>query len=425
MTFQPPPVMIAAHSHVRISRGGAEVTAYEMFRRLRDEPDFEAIFLACSHDPLYGRDGSPITQPFGADEYIYTSLDFDWFKFANRDRYYPKSLAALLKNKQLSILHFHHYALFGVETFWHVRRILPHGVIILTLHEYLAICHHKGQMVKTERHVLCDRASNTDCTRCFADLTPADFFRRKQYIFRFLALVDHFIAPSRFLADRYIAWGLPESKMTVIENVLPQRTVPEVAVRETGEQLIAGFFGQISELKGVGVLFGAAERLARAGIHDVSIEIHGDYGQSSWKDDFLQRLDASPPNIRFVGPYRNESVDRLMQQVDVVVVPSIWWENSPVVIQEALRNGRPVVCSDIGGMAEKVINGVDGFHFRTGSSEDLARILCQLATQRNRLRKMQQTLRHRQRLGDDAFTRHINLYRALQGADSIGSRSAR
>lgn len=46
----------------------------------------DGVFLACSPDPLYGRDGSPITQPFGADDYIYTSLDFDWFKFVNRVR---------------------------------------------------------------------------------------------------------------------------------------------------------------------------------------------------------------------------------------------------------------------------------------------------------------------------------------------------
>jgi len=55
-----------------------------------------------------------------------------------------------------------------------------------------------------------------------------------------------------------------------------------------------------------------------------------------------------------------------------VVVPSIWWENSPLVIQEAFAAGRPVICSDIGGMAEKVTDGVNGLHFRVGDPEDLA-----------------------------------------------------
>ncbi len=62
----------------------------------------------------------------------------------------------------------------------------------------------------------------------------------------------------------------------------------------------------------------------------------------------------------------------LWRAVDWVVVPSIWWENSPLVIQEAFAHGRPVICSDIGGMAEKVTDLVDGLHFRAGDPLSLA-----------------------------------------------------
>ena len=61
-----------------------------------------------------------------------------------------------------------------------------------------------------------------------------------------------------------------------------------------------------------------------------------------------------------------------MAETDWVVVPSIWWENSPLVIQEAFFHGRPVICSDIGGMAEKVRDGVDGLHFRRNDAFSLA-----------------------------------------------------
>jgi glycosyltransferase involved in cell wall biosynthesis len=57
------------------------------------------------------------------------------------------------------------------------------------------------------------------------------------------------------------------------------------------------------------------------------------------------------------------------------VVPSRWWENSPLVIQEAFIHGRPVICSDVGGMAEKVRDGVDGMHFRVGNASSLASVL--------------------------------------------------
>ena len=55
-----------------------------------------------------------------------------------------------------------------------------------------------------------------------------------------------------------------------------------------------------------------------------------------------------------------------------MAVPSIWWENSPLVIQEAFLHGRPVISSDIGGMAEKVTDGIDGLHFRAADPDSLA-----------------------------------------------------
>jgi glycosyltransferase involved in cell wall biosynthesis len=58
--------------------------------------------------------------------------------------------------------------------------------------------------------------------------------------------------------------------------------------------------------------------------------------------------------------------------VDWVVVSSRWWENSPLVIQEAFMQRRPVICSGIGGMAEKVTHELNGLHFNVGDPDSLA-----------------------------------------------------
>jgi glycosyltransferase involved in cell wall biosynthesis len=60
-------------------------------------------------------------------------------------------------------------------------------------------------------------------------------------------------------------------------------------------------------------------------------------------------------------------------------MPSTWWENSPVVIQEAFAAGRPVICTGIGGMAEKVPDRRAGLHFRRGDAADLARVMREAA----------------------------------------------
>jgi glycosyltransferase involved in cell wall biosynthesis len=92
----------------------------------------------------------------------------------------------------------------------------------------------------------------------------------------------------------------------------------------------------------------------------------------AFRERFDRLIERAGRRARFFGSYRSEELPRLMEQVDWLIMPSIWWENSPVVIQEAFLHGRPPIVVDIGGMAEKVRHGVDGLHFRAGSPEDLA-----------------------------------------------------
>jgi glycosyltransferase involved in cell wall biosynthesis len=72
------------------------------------------------------------------------------------------------------------------------------------------------------------------------------------------------------------------------------------------------------------------------------------------------------------GPYEAEELSQLMAGIDWVVMGSIWWENSPLVIQEAFKFGRPVICPDIGGMVEKVRHGKGGLNYRARDSASLA-----------------------------------------------------
>ena len=79
--------------------------------------------------------------------------------------------------------------------------------------------------------------------------------------------------------------------------------------------------------------------------------------------------------MRLLGRYENRDVGRILSEIDVLVVPSLWWENSPITIHEAFLAGVPVVASDQGGMAELVQDGKNGFLFKIGDAADLARVL--------------------------------------------------
>ncbi len=415
MIEAPVKILVAAHSHPAITKGGAEIAAWRLYEHVGARPDWQAWFLGCAREAGAGRTGSVITQPFSDREFVYAPSAFDWFKFANHDKQYPRDLELLLRDIAPDIVHFHHYVNFGVETFLHVRRALPDCRIVLTLHEFQAICNHYGQMVTKQKKSLCYESSPRECNRCFPEFSRSDFFLRKTYISRFFDLVDQFISPSAFLADRYVAWGVPAAKMAVLENVTtPVEPATDAVPRSDPDILRVGFFGQISFLKGIHVALDAARLLEEEGVTNIQLEVHGDYTSQppEFQTDFLERLQKAGRNVRYHGPYENHRVDGLMRGVDLVVVPSIWWENSPVVIQECLRNRRPIVCSNIGGMAEKVRNEKDGFHFPVGSAIELAALLRDLAKDREKLARVAREMQPAE-APERAVERHLELYERL------------
>jgi glycosyltransferase involved in cell wall biosynthesis len=104
-----------------------------------------------------------------------------------------------------------------------------------------------------------------------------------------------------------------------------------------------------------------------------------------WFPEYVERLRelAGDAAIRFAGRFDPADVDRVMQGCDVLVVPSVWYENMPLTIQEAFRNAVCVVATDLGGMAEAVRHEVDGLLFPRGDSQALAASLARLASDRD------------------------------------------
>ena len=108
---------------------------------------------------------------------------------------------------------------------------------------------------------------------------------------------------------------------------------------------------------------------------DVHLSVHGanlELQPEDFRAEFRELLEETQATVSFEGEFNHDDLPALMADADWVIVPSIWWENSPLVIQEAFQHGRPVIASDIGGMAEKVHDGVSGLHFKAGDAASLA-----------------------------------------------------
>lgn len=370
-------VLVVAHGHPDFSKGGAEIAAYTLFQELNRRDDCEAWFLAANGIAGLQHTGTPFSARPREREMLFAG-GTDYFLFsANNLSHLTQDFAELLRHIQPDVVHFHHYAVVGIEMLRVVRNTLPNAVIVLTLHEFLAICNRNGQMLKSNGS-LCrnTEADPAECHACMPGRSPQDYFLRRQYIRSFFALVDQFVAPSQFLKERYVTWGLPSDRISVVENGQPSRAADIAAVDvDSARGHRFAFFGQITPYKGVDVLLQAFSQLSKAEQKRARLDIFGG-GQDMFEKDFQERieqqLESAHRNVRYRGRYAPEDFGRLVASTDWVIVPSVWWENSPLVIQEARQYGRPVICGDIGGMAEKVRHEIDGLHFQAGSASALA-----------------------------------------------------
>jgi glycosyltransferase involved in cell wall biosynthesis len=136
-----------------------------------------------------------------------------------------------------------------------------------------------------------------------------------------------------------------------------------------------GFVGGIYQSKGVHVLVRAFRRLEP---DEAELHVHG---HLDWFPDYVAELerDAEGLPVRFHGPFAPERLDEVLAELDVLVVPSVWYENMPITIQEAYRNGLPVIVTELGGMAEAVEHGRGGLTFPRGDDEALAAAIRSLA----------------------------------------------
>jgi glycosyltransferase involved in cell wall biosynthesis len=381
-----PKVLIVCHNHPHLRPGGAEGYALNLYEAVRDAGEFEAVFLGRTGAPSPTSTVPPI-HPYtpvssvneDPNQYLlYTDLsklDYFFHRSADKETITEDYRNFLLAHKP-DVVHFQHNYLLGYDFLRVTKNTLPDAPIVYMLHEYLAICHHDGQMIRTRSRELCQEQSPRRCHECFPWISPQAFFRRERWIKSHLSLVDMFIAPSDYVRDRYVDWGIPAEKIQVETYALPPIEHPADTEDRPARDRFA-FFGQFTPYKGTDVLLRAMALLGEdfpghLWIHGANLESQA----PQFQEEFRGLLEKTAKTVTFAGPYDHATELRgIMTATDWVVIPSIWWETGPLVALEAFQHGRPVICSDIGGMSEKATDGVSGLHFKVGDHEDLAAVL--------------------------------------------------
>ncbi|MBW6396660.1 glycosyltransferase [Roseomonas sp. HJA6] len=370
------PVCIVVHAHPDLSKGGGETAAYREFLALR-AAGHEVSLVAAAE---FG--GPDHILPHAPGEFLFSTAGMAedrlfWADIADR-----RELVRFLARQRARIFHFHHLWRIGLDLVAELMEARPDARFVITLHEMLAICAHHGQMIRTRGRELCRAAAPTRCSACFPEWQPRHFVLRRAAFLETLRRFEAVVYPSDFIRQRYRDWGLAPARDVVLENYLGD-ALADVPRRQAADPALAGhfaFFGQPTPFKGLDVLL-RGFALAVAAAPGLTLSVFGCEREEvlGMFPTLAPALDQAGPALSFFGRYDQADVIHLMQGAGWVVVPSIWWENSPVVIQEAMRAGTPLIVSDIGGMAEKVRPGLDGLHFRRGSPPNLASVLRQAA----------------------------------------------
>ncbi len=275
------------------------------------------------------------------------------------------------------LVHFHH--LLGLSSrLVNIARALDIPTVF-TLHDYWFLCPN-GQLI-TERQKPCDGPMlGINCGVCaahrlglapmslFAPVVAPIFLQRQRVLRRAVSSVDIIVAPSKFIGSIAEKNGLPRDKIVYIDHGIELSPLKTGHDPEEDGTLNILYLGSIAPVKGVHVLVEAFKRLNS---DRARLLIYGDTSVFPEYSEGLKKASGGS-NIAFMGVAEREGVPQVLQRADVLVVPSLWYENAPLVVQEAFAMGVPVVASKIGALQEWVIDEVNGLHFQTGDAIELA-----------------------------------------------------
>jgi glycosyltransferase involved in cell wall biosynthesis len=437
-------ILHAIHDFLPRHRAGSELYAFHLCRELLRRHDVTVLCAEYAPEVAHGTvrrrryEGLPVVE-------LTNNWAFRSFAETYRSPLLGERLDGVLDELAPDVLHLHSVLNLSMDL---PRLAARRGVpVVATLHDHHLVCPAGGQRVHVaERHV-CRDVDPRRCSRCFVEspfhaqmaagaalariagagaaaspwgervralltaaarvarrraprtfaallrlnrasvgrldgVTPTAIAARLAYLEELYRHVDLFVAPSQALAREHVRLGLPESRLEVSDYGFVPLARPRA--RRPRRPLTLGFVGTLVWHKGVHVLLAAARDLPP---DRFVVKVFGDLDTFPDYVVRLRRLAADLP-VQFMGGFAHEQAAEAYAQLDVLVVPSLWPENSPLVIHEAFMAGVPVVAAREGGIADLVEHGRNGLLYDSASPAALAAALRGLLEEPRRLARL-------------------------------------
>jgi glycosyltransferase involved in cell wall biosynthesis len=407
-------ILQIVHSFPFINQAGTEVYTYNLSLELSKRHEVYVFTRICNTNQ---KDYEVTEQNING---ITVYLINNTFKYCNSfEMYYEngtidKKFTEILDEIKPDIVHIQHLVFLSTGL---IKKINNRGIpIVFTLHDYWLMC-PKWHLLKKEAE-LCDKAIDNgfdqECCSCLGEMLNIKRGAKRLYIFTkslfptflvnkfkkiyFLCInkisngngigklkdrnckiksllntVDIFLSPSIYLRDKFIAFGIPGEKVRLSRYGLDSSLFMD-SQKTKADKIRFGFIGTILPAKGLHILIKAFNEIK---YEDVELKIYGKLRSYIGFEYYLPSLKKmiKNKNIRFRGEFNNRKIADIFKEIDVLVIPSIWHENSPLVIQEAFLSKTPVIASRVGGIPELVKDGVNGLLFNPQDTDDLLKKL--------------------------------------------------
>lgn len=339
-----------------------------------------------------------------------TFRDYASFESTYKDERVAEKFGKVLDEFRPDVVHIQHLLYLSARMIDEAKkRGIP---VVFTLNDYWLIC-PQGQLFQDNKFVCDGKGEAVKCSKCvlyqlgiqrnvsstytvLKKIAPEWFFQMIKNLYlvyakraylnqdktkNFLAdrvnfmrelcrKVDLFIAPSKYLRGTFIAFGIPEEKIKFVSYGFDLGRATKLP-KTPSPVLRFGFIGNLMPAKGAHVLIKSFCALQTG---KAELKIYGKaFSYKSALGNYVGGLKsmAIDKDVRFMGEFDNRNIAEILAGIDVLVVPSIWYENAPLVIQEARLAGTPVIASRIGGIPELVKDGETGFLFEPSSEKDL------------------------------------------------------
>lgn len=397
-------ILIAVHGYPPKHNGGAERRAERTARALAAQG--HAVRVLCVESIVEAPTQPPCDERAQDNVRVHrlALCAFDnttHFEFSYDNPQTGNTLRELIDEWQPDVLHLYSGYLLTASV---VRVASEQNVpVVISLTDYWWIC-QRINLIRTDG-TRCDGPTPVGCARCHAEETrrfrlPAKIFpwgmdqfwravarvpmlakqvgvpaqiTRAETLMRCLGLAQAIISPSQFLANQYIVHGAPSERIRVWRQGVQ---LDRCELRKASPRLRVGYLGQIKPHKGVDLLVDTWTQLRGTRARELRI-----YGSALGEESYARRLREQTHrlnNVVWMGEIHGTQVWQALADLDVVVVPSRWVENSPNTILEAQAVGVPVIGSNLGGVAELVQHERNGLVFQVDDARDLARQLQRL-----------------------------------------------